>query len=313
MSDQGRKVGPYPIASWLDDPEFAEALSRGYLDLETSGDSDLVQVYRTRIYKNSWHYSDRNPDEVLAVCAHIHSEALRLALREALFWRHISGPMLKEIMQDYGAKTFAELREAIHAHQSFPETEKLIGAFFIRNFPTLLRSTYDILTDVAVCAAMLRFENDKKAVDRTLKTIVKRNLGTMERSIKQMLGTRKRGGSEGKLEVIKRRSLHTQYDALLKDAKEIKKHYKSVLRTFEQNKRGYKRSEWQEFWLSHSTQLYDRDRDFLALFSEVDDPAPSDIAYQWLSTQTGHAVTYVKRLVIESRKPKKKVIAIRIN
>ena len=153
-------------------------------------------------------------------------------------------------------------------------------------------------------------------MDRALKTILKRNLATLERNIKRILGTRKRGGSEGKLEIDKRRSLHIQYDALLKRTRAIKKYYKEVLRTFEQTRRSYKRQQWRELWLAHATTMYDDESEFLALFSQPDDPSPSNIAYQWLSIQTGLKASYIKRLVIQSRHPRgpkrKTVIAIRI-
>ena len=143
MSEKHPELGAYNIAPLLSDSDLAEDLTRNYLNPEAFSDPQREQVYKTQINKNTWHYSDRNPDEALVVCAHIHGEALRLALRESVFWRYIRGPQLKEIMDSYGAKTFAELRTAIQADPGFPETDEAVGVFFIRHFPKLLRSTYE--------------------------------------------------------------------------------------------------------------------------------------------------------------------------
>lgn len=301
MPEQDPKLEAYNFAVWHSDKELAEDLRKNYLNSEVFANPKLNQVYLTGVFKNTFHYSDRNPAAALVVSAYINGEALPLALRESLFWRLISGSQLKEIMAEYGARTFAEFRSAIQAHATFPETDKEIGALFLRHFPFVLLSAYDILTDVAICTALLRSETDKKAVDRLLKLILRRNLAKLERDIKRMIGTRKRGGSKRKLEKNKQLSLYVRYDELLKTCKAIKKLYRGMFETFDKNRRSYKRDEWRKFWLSYATQIYAYDPEFLALFSEIDNPSASDVAYQWLSMEIGHAPSYVKRLVMKSR------------
>lgn len=306
MPDEEYELGdPYSFATSVDDPELAADLIKGYENPEVFSDPSLTQIYRTRIFQTTRYYSNHPPHDADVIYAQLNGHTLPFALRESMFWMMVRSPNLAETMQAYEVKTFADLRTAMQNDPEFAETDQRMGLFFIRNFPKLLLSMYEILAVMSVSAAVAADVDDQKQKDELLRAILKQRLRQLGDQIKAMVGTRRRGGSKGKLEVSTRRSMHAQYDEILQIGKAIKRHYNEVFRTFDKSRQTYKRETWEEFWLSHAKALYDYNPDFLSLFSELGDPSASDVAYKWLALHTGHSLSYIKRLVIQSRKQKK--------
>src|SRR5207245_718350 len=124
------------------------------------------------------------------------------------------------------------------------------------------------------------------AFQKHQKKLLEANLQGLRKDIKRRLKIRGRGGKTSTLAPDVRSSLHDTYDSTYKSAKTIKKHHDSLYRTFLSQK--HRTNRWREFWVKHAEQVFeDQPKEFLELFSEAGRPSASDVAYDWVSRQTG--------------------------
>lgn len=114
----------------------------------------------------------------------------------------------------------------------------------------------------------------------------------------------KRGGSDPRLPDEQRKSLHAQYDALHRACKTIKRDYESKLKRFAKDRKakGYSRKEWRAHWMKGAKDYPDEIRELIGLFVQQDSPSASEVAYTVLAKRTGHARSYIPRLIAKSRK-----------
>lgn len=116
----------------------------------------------------------------------------------------------------------------------------------------------------------------------------------------------RRGGSDAKLKAEEFKILHAQYAELHGIAKSAKKDCGKVFRQFvkAQGAKGFSSALWQKHWKQHLQANYSPQMiyDFLDLLSSLDRPSARQIALHKLSKVTGHATSYLSRLITASRK-----------
>lgn len=195
----------------------------------------------------------------------------------------------------------------------FLKVEREAYYFFLRHYPVIATYAYMITIMMAQLSALgpFLFEGDSAVLgnmpeekDKLLRSGLKGVLKSLEKEIKEIIGTRTAGGSTPKLDSDKRAALHLRYDYLHASAKTIRKQYKELLKRFEEGRQrsGYKYEEWQKFWTDTAAVMHpDEDRDFLAIFARRDTPSASKVAYLQLHKETGHKISYLPRLIRESR------------
>lgn len=234
----------------------------------------------------------------------IDTNNVSLVLREAILGMFDSDTR-GLLQQDYGTSSWDETRQAILSDPEYGKTEGRTFWFFVRHFPGLTIKLYGIAMQMALLASIGNlFDDDPKGREEAVRGNLKLMLRDLEKEIKRMLGTRKRGGSRSKLDANRLQVIHVHYDTVHQLAKPVKKHCDAMLKEFEQSRgrRGYTQQEWREFWKKHAYELYGYPAEFLALFAELEKPSASEVAYAWIARGSGHAVNYTKRLVLASRK-----------
>lgn len=198
-------------------------------------------------------------------------------------------------------------RDELLADEDFLKDEQDAFFFFVEHFPLIASYAYMITIVMAQLSTLgtTLFEDDPSEKDKFLRSGLDRMMKDLKNEIKRILGTKRRGGSAGKLTDEIRTSLYEYYDDIHLMAKAIKKDYNDTFKKFEKSRHqsGYKFEEWQQFWINHATALYrDYDKDFLASFAEQEHPSASEITYRWLSHRTGGKRSYVESLVKKTRK-----------
>lgn len=127
---------------------------------------------------------------------------------------------------------------------------------------------------------------------------------TMEARL-EMRPQRRRGGSKPKLSSSLRSSLHAEYDQLHRFAIAVKKDYNAELKAFTKahQKRGFSRDQWVAHWKQFSKKNYSgMVQELLALFAADDNPSAGSVAHAFLAKLYGHEVSYLPKLIRESRK-----------
>ncbi|HEX8458985.1 MAG TPA: hypothetical protein VF656_16950 [Pyrinomonadaceae bacterium] len=212
-----------------------------------------------------------------------------------------------EVWGKYDDPVSAKLRDELITDEDFLKAESDAFYFCIRHYPTIATYGFGLIVTAAqlhVTSSAL-FEDNPDEREAFLRGALRTMFKDLQNEIKEILGTRRRGGSEAKLTGEIRTSLHEYYDDIHLMTRPIKKDYNNTFKRFEESRRhtGYKFEEWRQFWINHAKAFYpDLDEDFLASFAETDHPSASELAYRWLSHRGCGKRSYVETLVKKSRK-----------
>jgi len=214
----------------------------------------------------------------------------------------------EKLLNEHGDSDWESFRAQTIGDDEYLGLEREMCWFFFRHFPKLLLRLYDIAMRVSVIhmARMLEDNAARQEREKDLKRSLARMVRDLQKDIHQMLGTRKRGGSTGKLRPDLRKSLHLEYENIYPIAKTIKKQYENLRKTFNASRHRAGLDEWQEFWNESAGKLFpDIAPDFLTLFASADNPSASDVAYVWISQSTTLSQSYVRKKIKELRKAAK--------
>ncbi len=207
----------------------------------------------------------------------------------------------------HGDRDLEETRAHLLNDEQYLDAEGRMWLLFVRIVPKLLLKVHAIALSLSVFGGATRTLDHPEEVDegeQLLKAILNAALRDLQQEIKSFIGMRGRGGSKAKLGADKRKSLHARYDELHQTAKTMKRYYNDLYKRFDESRshHGYTHQEWQKFWRAHVAAIYpDYDQDFLALFARRDKPSASKVAYLQLHKETGHKISYLPRLIRESR------------
>jgi len=274
----------------LDDPALLEDLNR-YDNPEVFGNPALPQYYRFQI--------PPFPERPILV-VEVNGEELPDVLRERFF--HLASPDPNQELPE-GWNSWEEARADLLSNKPFLEFEQRMLLLLVRHLPQLTMSFYRMLETMSILGALSDRHDEPNKKNEVLKPTLRLFLRLLEQDMKQMLGTRRRGGSCGRVAAKTRQSFHTWYDDVHRSAKVIKKYYDKVFEEFDKNHRrkGYKHKEWQEFWARQAQERYGSEKEFVMLFAEPGGLSASEVAYTWLAQKTNYTTKYIKRLVMNSR------------
>jgi hypothetical protein len=285
-----------------DDLALLKDLNR-YDNPQVFGNAHHPQLYRFQIPK---------PPAAPVISVEVNGYELPNSLRQKFIVLALSYPPAKDLLKD--SKGWEEIQATLNSNEGFLELEWRMQQFFIRHLPRLAKQMDNILEFMSILSVVAQLYDDPKKRNEILKKPL-RLLQLLERDMKQMLRTRGRGGSRGRLAAEERQSFHTRYDEIHKTAKVIKKHYKKMFLEFEESHRrtGYTHKQWQAFWVKRAGERYASEKELVLLFAKPGGPSASEVAYSWMAQQTGYTTKYIKRLVMASRALAHKKVTIKTN
>jgi hypothetical protein len=247
---------------------------------------------------------DEGLDLPVVAALEIQGDKLMIALREYLFWTFTKAPV---DFEKAGVKTIQEFKELLLADPVFGQAEKAYFWFFVRHFPELVNKLMITLGVLAIDSLATHggfiSEEQRKKEEVKLRATVEVAVKGYRNDLKRILRTRTRGGKTPTIAPDIRASLHLEYQQLYKAAKLIKKHHDSLYQTYIAQHHRTTQDVWTGFWLDHAAKVFsDQPKEFLALFAEIDRPSASEASYIWLARSHRRKLSYIKKLVKESKK-----------
>ncbi len=163
-----------------------------YDNPEVFEDSSLPQIYKFRVITKA------RPDLPAILRMEIDGDALPDILLEAtLRLMRLDSRVEKEGLETiYGAPTWEEVRAKMLSDKEYLEGELEMRRFFLRNFPKLLVTIYNIAMDMSLfypIKQVLDEPTERRQYESYLKKGLSKALHNLERDIKRMLKTRSKG------------------------------------------------------------------------------------------------------------------------
>ena len=164
---------------------------KAYDNPEVFEDNKLPQVYKLRVVNTLL------PNAPTVINIELHGDVLFSALRESTFAMFRHNPETeRQMLEAYGAEDWSKVRAEILADEEFQGTELAMLRFFVRNFPKLMVSLYNITNLVSVFSALgnlFTSPAERNQREQLFRTLLKNMLRLLEKDIKQMLETRSSG------------------------------------------------------------------------------------------------------------------------
>ena len=178
-------------------------------DLSTS-DEDRALFEDLKAYDNPQAFSDptlplqfqfRIVIPVLAelpevVRVELNGEHLSLALREAFFAMFGANPTSRAgLLREYETDDWNEVRSKVLADDEYWKREQEMWWFFVRHFPKLALSVYEIAIQISLLAALRNeFEEPgRQVLEKSTRQIISGMVKALENDIKRLLKTRSSG------------------------------------------------------------------------------------------------------------------------
>src|SRR5258707_682988 len=165
---------------------------KAYDNPEIFWDASLPQIYKLRIY------SPHLPGNRTVIAAEIDGDILRDALSEVIFGLMSRAPGLPKTLERHGNKDIGEFRRDAMQEPDYPEMKQAQWKFFLRHFPKLFLSLYEIAVMSSVMATGLSFwrrEPDEQLseMENLTRSTLEGQIAKLEKMIKEIVETRSSG------------------------------------------------------------------------------------------------------------------------
>jgi hypothetical protein len=129
----------------------AEALSllqdlEKYDNPQAYSDPNEPHVYRLRIPPKQYE------TEPVILKIELNGSHLKQSLRDLLFFALKDVPSIDQMMEQIGAKDFADFKVQLTATESYQQTENEVYLFWLRHFPELITKFFLIISQVALAS-----------------------------------------------------------------------------------------------------------------------------------------------------------------